>query len=121
MAYRKEVTTSQSAPEQRRVVETSAASGAARIIYVLVGIVEGLLAIRFIFKLAGANPGSSFVMFIYSITDVLTAPFRGIFRTAATEGVETTSVFEPATLIAMAIYALIGWAIIRFVGAGSRE
>lgn len=43
----------------------------------------------------------------------LTAPFRGIFSTPTTEGDITTSVFETSTLIAIAVYAVIAWGIVK--------
>ncbi|MGB4803504.1 MAG: hypothetical protein WBV59_12665, partial [Anaerolineae bacterium] len=37
-------------------------------IYLLFGILEGLLAIRFVLPLLGANPAAGFAQFIYSVT-----------------------------------------------------
>jgi uncharacterized protein YggT (Ycf19 family) len=96
------------------VVERPArAGGVANIIYAIVGILEGLLAFRLIFKLLGANPSSGFVNFIYDLSEPFVSPFYGIFPQATTEGVVTSSVFEPATLVAMLVYALIGWLVMR--------
>lgn len=81
------------------------------LIYYLTGAIEILLAFRFVFKLLGANPDSGFVSAIYSISGVFLAPFFGIFRPAVSEGVETSSVLEPATLIAMVVFAVAGWGI----------
>ena len=89
--------------------------GAANIIYVLFGLLEVLLGLRLIFKLLGANPGSGFVDAVYAWSEPFVSPFYGIFSAATTTGVETTAVFEPATLIAMLIYAIIAWAIVRLL------
>ena len=89
--------------------------GAANIIYVLFGLLEVLLGLRLIFKLLGANPGSGFVETVYVWSEPFVSPFYGIFSAATTEGVETTSVLEPATLIAMVIYGVIAWAIVRLL------
>lgn len=86
------------------------------IIYYILGVVEILLVLRLIFKGLGANPGSGFVSFIYSVTDILIAPFAAIFRTTTTQGVETTAVLEPATLIAIVVYALLAWGISALIG-----
>ncbi|HEX7259673.1 MAG TPA: YggT family protein [Candidatus Saccharimonadia bacterium] len=83
------------------------------------GLLEGLLAFRLIFKLLGANPASGFVTFIYSVTEPFVAPFYGIFGQVTTTGAETVAVFEPATLIAMLIYALVAWLVVRLIGAAS--
>lgn len=79
-----------------------------RVIYWLFGVLEALLAFRLILKLLGANASSSFVTFIYGVTKIFVAPFAGIF-----EPVETG--FEPGTLIAMLVYALVGWGIAKLV------
>ncbi|MCJ7783068.1 MAG: 2TM domain-containing protein, partial [Desulfobacterales bacterium] len=42
---------------------------------------------------------------------VLSAPFDTIFRVSTTEAGRATSVFEPSILVAMLVYALIGWGI----------
>ncbi len=85
---------------------------AARLVYYIFGILEVLLAFRLVFKLMGANPGSGFVSFVYSSSQVFLVPFNAIFRTAATQGIETTAVLEPATIIAMIVYAIIAWGIV---------
>lgn len=88
---------------------------AKRVIYYVLGLLEILLAFRFVFKLLGANPGSGFVSFIYSITQIVLAPFTAIFRPAVTQGIETKAVLEPSTLIAMVVYALIAWGIVKLI------
>ncbi|TMD42511.1 MAG: YggT family protein [Chloroflexi bacterium] len=76
----------------------------------IVGFIDVLIAIRFILKLFGANP-APFVRFIYDVTWPLVAPFHGIFNTSQV-GV---SVFETESLVAIAIYTLIGWGIVSLV------
>jgi hypothetical protein len=90
-------------------------SPVASIIYVLFGILEALLLFRFIFLLLGASPNSGFVTFIYNLTEPLVSPFYGIFGQVTTRGVETTARLDPATLIAMIVYGLVAWAIVRLV------
>lgn len=89
---------------------------ASYIVYYIVGLIEVLLAFRLVFKLLGANAGNAFVSFIYDLSAIFVAPFTGIFHTATTAGVDATAVFEPATVIAMIIYALIGWGIAKLIG-----
>jgi hypothetical protein len=86
-----------------------------KIVYYILGVLEALFAFRLIFKLLGANPGSGFVSLIYTISGVFMAPFSGIFRAAVTNGIETKSVLEPATIIAMIVYALIAYGVIRLI------
>lgn len=92
-----------------------------RVIYFIFGILEILLAFRFIFKLAGASQGSAFVSFIYRITRIFISPFEGIFRRAVAPGVETTSVLEPSTIVALIVYMLLAWGIVNLIGVISRE
>ncbi|ACL20701.1 YGGT family protein [Desulfitobacterium sp. LBE] len=86
-----------------------------RVVYYILGVIEVLLAFRLIFKLLGANPVSGFVSAIYSLTNLLMSPFLGIFRTASARGVETQAVLEPATLVAMIVYAVIAWGIAKLI------
>ena len=86
-----------------------------KIVYYILGIFETFFAFRLVFKLLGANPGSTFVSLIYSISGALLAPFSGIFKTAVSKGLETKSVLEPATIIAMIVYAVIAYAIVRLI------
>lgn len=84
-------------------------------IWYICGFLEVLFAFRLVFKVLGANPASGFVSLIYSVTGVFLAPFNGIFRSAVTNGIETKSVLEPMTLIAMIVYALIVYGIVRLI------
>jgi hypothetical protein len=86
-----------------------------RTVYWILGILEVLLAFRLIFKLLGANAGSGFVSLIYTISGVFVAPFSGIFRSAVTQGIETKSILEPTTIIAMIVYALVGYGIVKLM------
>ena len=49
-------------------------------------LIYGLLAIRLILALIGARRGAGFVQFIYSLTDPLYAPFKGIVASPTTPG-----------------------------------
>ena len=96
----------------------SIAERAAMITYLILGIMEALLITRVILKLLAANPGSSFVRFVYNISALLVAPFQGIFPTPATQN----SVLELSSLVAIAVYALIAWGIVRLIAiVGQRQ
>ena len=88
---------------------------ARRIIYYIFGVLEVLFVFRLIFKVLGADPGSTFVSLIYSVTNLFLAPFVGIFGTVKTEGIETQAVLEPTLIIAMVVYAAIAWGIITLI------
>jgi hypothetical protein len=104
-----------------RVTELRPASNykAEQAIWFVVGVVDALLIIRFLLKLLGASLASGFVRFIYDLTAVLVAPFHAIFNTV----VSGRSILEPESLVAIAIYTLIGWglaALIRLMTTRNR-
>jgi hypothetical protein len=80
-----------------------------QIVWYIVGVVEVLLGFRFILKLLAANPAAGFTTFIYGITEPFAAPFLNVFRIPRVEG----SILEWTTLLAMLVYLLIAWAIIK--------
>jgi hypothetical protein len=112
----KTTTGSGSAPEEKREAKQEKSIFQGRyLVYYVVGVIEVLLSFRLVFKILGANPESGFVSFIYAVTGIFLAPFYGIFQTFTTQGAETTSFLEPATLIAMAVYGIIGWGIAKLI------
>lgn len=81
-----------------------------QIVWYILGIIEVLLAFRFVLKLLGANPLAGFTSFIYGITYLFAAPFLAVFRSSRiVEG----SVFEWTTLLAMFVYWVIAVGIIK--------
>ncbi len=92
-----------------------------KIIYYILGFLEVLFVFRLIFKILGANPQSTFVAMIYSITKLFIAPFIGIFRMAVSKGIETQSVLEPTLIIAMIVYALLAWGIVKLINISSNQ
>lgn len=86
-----------------------------RIVTFVLGVVEVFLALRLILKLFGASTASWFVQFIYDVTSVLILPFAGIFKTANVSEIDNSSVLEPATLVAMLVYALLAWGIVKLI------
>lgn len=91
------------------------------LIYYFFGALEILLAFRLVLKLAGASMASGFVNTIYGLTGIFIWPFEGIFRRAFSQGVETTSVLEPATIVALGVYAIVAWGIVKLVRISSGE
>ena len=85
-----------------------------QIVWYILSVIEALLAFRFALKLTGANPGAGFTDFIYTITYVFAAPFLNVFGVSRIEG----SIFEWTTLLAMAVYALVAWGIVRIFVMG---
>jgi hypothetical protein len=81
----------------------------ATITYFILGVLEVILLLRFLFRLLGANQGSGFIVFLYGLSHVFVAPFNGIFTNPA---LGSNSVFDVSALIAMLVYALIAWGIV---------
>jgi len=82
-----------------------------QIIWAILGVLEILLGLRFALKVIAANPDSGFAAFIYGITKPFLAPFAALVGTPKSGGM----VFEVTTLIAMAVYALFVWIVVRVI------
>jgi hypothetical protein len=80
-----------------------------QIVWYLLGLLEALLAFRFVLKLLGANPLSGFVSFTYAITWPFVIPFLSAFSRTQIAG----ATLEWTTLLAMLVYFFIAWAIIK--------
>ena len=80
-----------------------------QIVWYILGLLEAILAFRFILKLLAANPNAGFSNFIYTISYPFAAPFLNVFRISRVEG----NIFEWTTLLAMIVYLLIAWAIVK--------
>jgi hypothetical protein len=89
------------------------------LVYFLFGLLEILLAFRLVLKLTGASMASAFVGFIYGITGLFTLPFMGIFHRGFAPGVETKAVLEPETLVALVVYAVVAWGIVKLIRISS--
>jgi hypothetical protein len=81
-----------------------------QVVWYIVGFIEVLLAFRFALKLLVANPGAGFTAFIYAITLPLAYPFLTVFRVSRAV---TGSQFEWTTLLAMFVYWLVGYGIVK--------
>ena len=84
---------------------------AAAIVGFLVGVVDILIAARFLGKLLGASAQSAFVSFINTVSGPLVAPFQGIFGNGGSKAYS----FETADLVAIAAYAVIGWGLVMLI------
>lgn len=80
-----------------------------QIVWYLLGLLELLLAFRFVLKLFGANADAGFTSFIYGVTYIFTAPFLSVFNISKVAG----SIFEWTTLLAMLVYWIIAIGIVK--------
>jgi uncharacterized protein YggT (Ycf19 family) len=105
----------QSVQETPPVVDPNApvspADRTVRIIYLVFGVVEALIAIRLILRLLAANPYAGFTSLIYNVTQPFVALFQGVFPDAQSRG----SVLEVSSLLAILVYALLAFGLASFV------
>jgi len=79
-----------------------------QVVWYILGVIEVILGFRMALKALGANSFSGFTSLIYTISDPLALPFRGILGTSVDKG----SVFEWSTLIAAVVYLCIAWGLV---------
>lgn len=84
----------------------------ARVINVIIGIIEIVLILRILLDLFGANSVSQFVNWIYGVSTVLLSPFAGAFSPFS---LGNGSEFDIVAVLAMIIYAFIGWLLIQLL------
>jgi len=82
-----------------------------QLVWLLFGILEALIGLRVVLRLIAANPASPFARLVYSASNLFVWPFAGLTRTPAAEGM----VLDIPSIIAMFVYALIAWAIVRLI------
>ena len=103
-----EVKTSQREPNREQRIFTFKAT---YMIWLLVVMLEGLIALRIGLKLIGANADNPFAALIYGFTNLFLFPFVGLIGTPTAGGM----VLEISSVIAMLVYGLAGWAFERLV------
>jgi hypothetical protein len=81
------------------------------IVYFLFAALELLLGVRVLLHLIAANPDNGFVSFINALSGLFVMPFATIFQNPAFSGI----VLEITTMIAMIVYAIIGWLVGRVI------
>ncbi|HEX4837021.1 MAG TPA: YggT family protein [Solirubrobacteraceae bacterium] len=81
------------------------------VIYLVFGVIDGLLLIRVVLKLLGANTGAAFTQWIYNVTDFFLAPFHNLLPTIGNQ----QSQLEMSVIIAILVYMLIAWVLARLM------
>jgi hypothetical protein len=103
-----EVRTTQHEPGREQRVATFKAT---QIIWLVLGLVEALIALRVVFKLIGVNADNMFATLLYNLSGIFVAPFASLTGAPAAGGM----VLEISSILAMIIYLLMGWALERIV------
>jgi uncharacterized protein YggT (Ycf19 family) len=87
------------------------------LVNIIIGVIEFLLSLRFVFKFFVVNVGTPFVGWIYGVTAPLVAPFAKIVPDLKLGGF----VVNFSTLVALIVYVLVGYLAIQiFSYAGPR-
>ncbi len=79
------------------------------IVSAVVGIIEFLLTLRFVFKFFAASAHATFVSWLYDTTAPLVSPFVGILPNLKLGAF----VIDFATLAALIVYTLVGYFILQ--------
>ena len=95
----------------------SSTERACQIVYLVFGVIEALVLIRILLKLLAANPDAGFSSFMYAITEPFVTFFQGVFPTPASRG----SVLELSSVLAIIVYALLAYIIVRVIRIVSRR
>jgi uncharacterized protein YggT (Ycf19 family) len=84
---------------------------ASQVVGLIFGLLEATIVLRILFKFFGANPNNPIAALVAKVTDVFLAPFSGLFAPLTIGGM----VFELSSFIALLIYAVIGWVIVKLI------
>lgn len=103
-----EVRTTEREPERERRIFTFKAT---QLVWLMLGVLEAMLALRILLKLMAADAGNTFAGLLYSITDIFLLPFAGLTATPSAGGM----VLELSSFIGMLVYGLLGWVVARLV------
>jgi hypothetical protein len=76
---------------------------------IILSFIEGVLGLRFLFKLLGSSDGNGLVNLIDRLSAPLVAPFSGLVHSVSIG----SGVLEYTTLIAIVVYGLIGLLVLR--------
>ena len=103
-----EITSSQQEPEREQRIFTFKVT---QLIWLMLGILETLIALRIMLLMLGANADSMIVGLIYALTAPFLFPFVGLVASPAAGYM----VLEISSMFAMLVYALLAWAVERTV------
>ncbi|MEE3718028.1 YggT family protein [Tumidithrix elongata RA019] len=82
-------------------------------IYLLVGLVQTILVLRFLLRFFGANPQNEFAQFIQNLSAPFMAPFATLFVSPTSSN--AANIFDINIIIAIIAYSLLSWLCIWLV------
>lgn len=80
-------------------------------VWLMFGIIIGLIALRVVLRLIAANPGSAFASLVYGVTDIFLWPFFGLTAVPSFSGMA----LDIPAIIGMIVYLLVGWLVVRLL------
>lgn len=97
--------------ENNDLARRSSVRRLASLFWLFFGVLVAGIGLRVVLKLMAANPASPFADLVYRFTDLFLWPFAGLTATPSAQGM----VLEIPAIIAMFVYALLGWIVVRLV------
>jgi hypothetical protein len=95
----------------RRSGESQGVYRTVQLVWLIVGVIDLLIALDFIFRAAAAN-NTGFAHYMYRIGGRLASPFDGIFNLTVVNG---KSVLRWPDLLAIAIYTIAAYIVVKLV------
>ena len=90
----------------------------ARVIRYFFGAISIFIGLRIVLLLLAANQGNPFVDFVYGVGGFFAAPFYGLFNYTPAYG---SSVFEISSIVAILVYVLLAWGLVKLLTIGSNN
>jgi hypothetical protein len=94
-----------------RTSVTPVGSRVSQAVWLIVAVVDIVLALDFVFRAAAAN-NTGFAHYVYRVGGKLSVPFDGIFNTAVING---KSALRWADVLAVVIYSLLAWIVTKAI------
>lgn len=91
-----------------------------RVVWLVFGVLQVLIVLRFVLLLLGANESNDIVSLIVGVTDPFVEPFRGMFSLDSVSGA-SGSVLDVAALIALVAWTLVEALVLGIVGLADRR
>lgn len=82
-----------------------------QVIWLLFGGLEALIGMRVILMLIGANPANWFTALVYQLSQLFLWPFQNLITNPSFQNLT----LEITSIIAMLVYAIIGWMCVRLI------
>ena len=102
------------------VPATSPVDTVRRLVWLVFGVLQALIVLRFVLLLLGANEGNDVVAFVIGVTDPFVEPFRGMFALDSVSGA-SGSVLDVAALVALVAWTLVEALVLGIVGLADRR